>query len=403
MKTGDPELMREINRFHILDLIRRHGPIARVEICARGDLSSTTVSAITGALIEDGIVQPVPVGGIHESAARGRPRVMLQLNPSAARVVGLRVGPHGIAAAVTDFRGEVLSSLEVPVRVRRQPVTVVADLAEDAVRRVVVDAALTLRDVDSICATLPGIVEYGTGLVRASPIFAERDVLFGEALSRRLDIRTVVESDANAIALAEHWFGGCRDLGDFAVLFLEQSIGLGVMHDGRLFRGAHGLSHDIGRMVLGTDARGALVRLVDVASETAVLTAFEADPVVRDAARAGLGLRHAVERLGQTGLAAPPLVTEAGRAIGIAVANVATLFAPPRIILSGSLLGFGAPLVEAISAGFAEAVAEPLAEVTEILTDPPRGAARLGQGAAAVALCELYGSPWNTTGPVRPG
>lgn len=407
MKTGDPELMREINRFHILDLVRRHGPISRVEIASRADLSSTTVSAITGALIEDGIIEPVSVGGIHEPT-RGRPRVMLQLNPEAARVVGLWIGPHGILAAVTNFRGDVLASLELPVRVSRQSVPVVADLAEDAVRRAVVEAGLTLEKIDSVCASLPGMVEYGTGLVRVSPLFSARGITFGEALSSRLGVPTIVESDANALALAEHWFGSCRDIADFAVVSLEQTIGLGILHRGELFRGVHGLSHDIGSMVLGTRPDGGLLRLVDLASEHAVLAGFEADPMLRDATRAGLGLRHAVDRLARVeadaaeAVLARSVVERAGRAVGMAVANVVTLFAPPRIVLSGSLLRLGDRLVDAIHRGFEEAVAEPLARSTSIVIDPPRDAERLGQGAAAVALCELYGSPWNTTGPVRP-
>ena len=45
MKTADPELMRAINRFHVMDAIRRFGPIARVEISDRTELSATTVAA----------------------------------------------------------------------------------------------------------------------------------------------------------------------------------------------------------------------------------------------------------------------------------------------------------------------------------------------------------------------
>jgi len=56
MKTADPELMRAINRFHVMDAIRRFGPIARVEISDRTELSATTVSAITGALLDDGLI-----------------------------------------------------------------------------------------------------------------------------------------------------------------------------------------------------------------------------------------------------------------------------------------------------------------------------------------------------------
>ncbi|MEX0852010.1 MAG: winged helix-turn-helix transcriptional regulator, partial [Bauldia sp.] len=85
MKTADPEFMRAINRFHVMDAIRRFGPISRVEIAGRTDLSPTTVSAITAALIDDCLIMPRPIGAVRD-AARGRPRVMLELNPDAAFV-----------------------------------------------------------------------------------------------------------------------------------------------------------------------------------------------------------------------------------------------------------------------------------------------------------------------------
>ena len=58
MKTADPELMRAINRFHVMDAIRRFGPISRVEIADQTDLSATTVSAITARLLDDALIVP---------------------------------------------------------------------------------------------------------------------------------------------------------------------------------------------------------------------------------------------------------------------------------------------------------------------------------------------------------
>src|SRR5829696_5456998 len=83
MKTADPELMRAINRYHIMDAIRRLGPISRVEISAQTDLSPTTVSAITASLLEDGLIVPRQVAPTPDQV-RGRPRIMLELNPEAA-------------------------------------------------------------------------------------------------------------------------------------------------------------------------------------------------------------------------------------------------------------------------------------------------------------------------------
>ena len=44
VKIADPLLMREINKFHVLETIRHHGQISRVEISERTLLSGTTVS-----------------------------------------------------------------------------------------------------------------------------------------------------------------------------------------------------------------------------------------------------------------------------------------------------------------------------------------------------------------------
>ncbi len=245
MKTADPEFMRAINRFHVMDAIRRFGPISRVEIAERTDLSPTTVSAITAALLDDGLIIPRPVGALRD-ATRGRPRVMLELNPDAAFVVGAKLAPDQITVAVTNFRADVLQSLSLPIRIDRQPVSVIADLVEDGVRRCVADAGLTMAAVSGVCVGLPGIVERASGRCRQSPIFREADVPLGAKLSQRLGMAVTVDNDANLVTLAEHWFGHGRGLDDFLVVSIAGNLGLGIMHKGELFRGAGGLSPDLG-------------------------------------------------------------------------------------------------------------------------------------------------------------
>lgn len=402
MKTADPELMRAINRFHVLDAIRRHGSISRTEISERTDLSSTTVSAITASLLDDGLIATRAVGDLR-SAQRGRPRVMLELNPDAARVVGVKIGPQRIVYAVTDFQGDVLAELVIPVRVCRQPAEVIADLVEDGVRRCVADAALTLTAIKSVCVALPGVVEHATGVVRYSPILREQTVAFGEAMLARLGLPVLVEGDANAAAIAEHWFRKCRDLDDFLLVSIEHSLGLGVMHGGDLFRGARGISFNLGDLVLSAagDPKTGGVRLSGIASETAVLETLHAEPGFEEAMRAGVGLSLALKRQGVVSHKLGDAVASAGEALGIAIANLITLFAPPRVVLAGSTLAFGEQLLTGLRASLGWALPPWLANISEIVIDDidDTGWAR---GAAGAALRELYGAPWGTTGPARP-
>ena len=402
MKTADPDLMRAINRFHVMDAIRRHGPISRVEICERTELSPTTVSAITAALLDDQLILPRQVGAVRD-AARGRPRVMLELNRDAARVVGVKITPTCIVHVATDFQGDALAELVQPVRVDRQPADVIADLVEDGVRRCVADAGLTLDAVESVCVALPGVVEHASGFVRHSPILRDADVPFGAALFKRLGISTLVESDANAITMAEHWFRRCRDLDDFIVVSVEHSLGLGVFHGGALFRGAKGISFNLGDLVMRSSGNGAatVTRLSDLSAAPAICRPLADRPQSHEAVRLGSAMRHVRQRIeaGDNELTGTAL--RAGEALGLAIANLITLFGPPRVVLVGSTLVLGDHFLLGLRKSLDQALPKWLSEVSEIVVDDADDAA-WARGAAAAALHDLYGAPWGTTGPARP-
>jgi len=385
MKTADPELMRAINRFHVMDAIRRFGPISRVQISDLTELSAATVSAITGLLLDDALIVPRQVGAVRD-AARGRPRVMLELNPDAAHVAGVKLAPDQITVVVTNFRADVLNALSLPIRVDRQPASVTADLIEDGVRRAVADAGLSMSKVNGVCVGLPGVVERAAGRCRQSPIFRERDVPLGAWLSTRLGRPVTIDSDVNLVTLAEHWFGHGRGLDDFLVVSIEHSLGLGIMHNGELFRGANGLSPDFGDLIVHPPAGDGQNTPDRLAALVAVL---RGDQEVNGQP----GRRP--ERADEAAIYADIAV-----ALGIAIANLITLFAPPKVILAGAALSVGDALIGPLRAAVAEHTPPSLADVAEIIVHRWEDES-WARGAAAMTLRDLYGAPWNTTGPAR--
>lgn len=406
MKTADPELMRAINRFLVMDAIRRAGPIARVEICTRTQLSPTTVSAITAALLDDGLVVPQALGGLRDGGgdlARGRPRVLLALNPKAAFVVGAKLTPDHMTVATTDFCANPLASLTLPIRLSRQPASVIADLVEDGVQRCIADAGLAIEGVAGLCVGLPGRVERDTGICQSSPIFGEADVAFAAALQQRLGMQTMIESDVNLVTMAESWFGEARGMENFLVVSVEHNLGLGVMYRGELFRGANGLAPDLGALLIGaaTD-RNTPLRLDQCASEAAILSQARQvmEPgLFQTAARAGRAMATvaAVAEAGDLRLAA--ILGAAGEALGRAIANLAALFAPHMVVLAGEAINASGVLLHALRRTFLESLPPGFAPVPEI-TVHRWTEDSWARGAAALTLRDLYGAPWNTTGPV---
>jgi predicted NBD/HSP70 family sugar kinase len=406
MKTADPELMRAINRFVVMDAIRRSGTISRVEISERTELSPTTVSAITAALLEDGLIIPRQVAPAPDQV-RGRPRIMLELNPAAASVCGAKLAPNKITISVTNFQADVLGTVSIPIRVDRQPASVILDLVEDGVRSCIEAAGLQVEDINSLCLGVPGIVERASGICRYSPIFSERDLKLGLDLQGRLKVPTTVESDVNLITLAEQWFGHGRDLSDFLVVSIEHTIGLGIIHGGELFRGANGLSPDLGDLIVspnGSIGNGSRPgRLSGIASTTAILSV--AADLARGTPQEKLlrgtrGIEHAVSlaQAGNGGISR--LFEEAGRALGIAIANLITLFAPPKVILAGAALQAGDLLLKPLRDAVEAATPETISGVTEIVVHESSDDT-WARGAAALTLRDLYGASWGTTGPAK--
>ena len=107
---------------------------------------------------------------------------MLSLNPEAARVVGAKIASNRLVFVVTNFQGDVLASLTLPVRVDRLAIEVIADLLEDGIRRCVFDAGLALAEIKTVALSLPGIVEHGSGRVRSSAVLRDSDVSLTETM-----------------------------------------------------------------------------------------------------------------------------------------------------------------------------------------------------------------------------
>jgi glucokinase len=77
-----------------------------------------------------------------------------------------------------------------------------------------------------------------------------------DLLEARLRIPVIIEHDANAAALGERWRGAARDLESFAFIALGTGIGVGIIVNGQLHRGAHHAAGELGDLVVGREFLG---------------------------------------------------------------------------------------------------------------------------------------------------
>ena len=344
-RTGDGEFVRELNRFHVLDRIRRFEPISRTEIVEQSGLSRGTVSAIVADLVEEELVREAAADA-RETASRGRPRILLRMNPNAAFVVGVKISMHQLSITVTNLRADSLAALILPIRSKRLGAEAVAAVLEDGVRAAVAKAGLQLSDIRGVGVGLPGFIDAGAGIAHWSPILGAEQVPFARMMQQRLGPPVVIQNDANLVAMAERWFGHGQDVDDFVVVTLEAGVGMGLYLGGELRPGVHGLGSEFGHTKVtvgeGQTCRcgqsGCLEAYVGVHAilrEAARHIELPAEPDELEIDRQ----MHKVAELARAGSAGlRGVFDEAGAVLGLGIANLINLLDPAKVIIAGAAI-----------------------------------------------------------------
>ncbi len=162
--------------------------------------------------------------------------------------VGLDIGGTKTAALVVDATGRALSLIQRPTDVS-QPDQLVAGIVatvDDALGQ----AGVGRADVAAIGVGVPGQVNRDSGTVKlAVNLNLHEPFPLAEGLATALGAPVTLENDVRAAAWgAFHWAGATRPLTSLAYLSIGTGISAGLILDGRLYRGAHGMAGEIGHI-----------------------------------------------------------------------------------------------------------------------------------------------------------
>ena len=330
------------SRRQILDAIRKAGRIARIDLARLQGISQATVTTVTADLIRAGLVTEVRRDEEGSQQRRGRPRVDLQLCSTAHVVAGLKIGDRSISCVLVDFEGKVIAEKTRAIRQSTYPVEEMIGQIAQALDAICAEVDLARGDLTAIGLGIAGVVDAERGFVHWSPFFEERNIDLGRMLSKELEQCVYIDNDANLVAVAEQYLGCGQDISNFIVVTIENGVGMGIVINGQVYRGARGCGAEFGHTKVQLD--GALCRC----GQRGCLEAYVADyALLREASTLSLesgGTCSRVETLLSAARAgeamAQSIVNRSSRMFAMGLANVINLFDPQLIILSGERMQF---------------------------------------------------------------
>jgi glucokinase len=268
--------------------------------------------------------------------------------------VGIDLGGTQLRVAVADDRGRLETVVRRPTEAARGRQHVI-DRIVTAVADALKEDSTPVRRVRALGIGLPGPVDPGAGLV-ISPVNLPgfRNVLLNRILTRATGIPSFLHHDAHLAALGEHRRGAARGASEVIYVTVSTGIGAGLVLGGELYAGAHGIAGEVGHIVVQPGGplcicgnRGCLEA---IASGTGIARAArESAPGTPGSPLHGLEHPHAedVARAARAGdELATAILETAGTYLGLAIGTLINLFNPQLIVLGGSVLKSGAPLLQ---------------------------------------------------------
>ncbi|WP_051259345.1 ROK family transcriptional regulator [Schaalia suimastitidis] len=311
----------------ILSLVDSEAATTRATLARTLHLAPSTISLRVLELLDSGHLEEV---GDSDSTGGRRAR-LLRLRSDSAYFIGAELGTGHARYALLDARGTVVEIRHHDIDLPAGPVPSLNAIAQHC-RGLLDDHNAA---ASGICLALPAPVSPATGLLDSASRMPGWDGFpISQHLSENLGVPVVIENDADMMALGEHI--AHPHLRHTLTVKAGSGLGVGIVIDGQVHRGATGAAGDIshvrrasyGNMPCACGNKGCLATIV---AGAALLERWQ-----RESGNDG-DLEQMMRAARNGEVHATNILREAGEHLGDALCAVASFFNPEALFLAGLL------------------------------------------------------------------
>lgn len=320
---------------HVLDLIRRTpGGMTRADVLEHTGLARSTVTARLATLQAAGLIDQ---GGT-SSAVRGRPPSHFHFRDDNGALLLADSGATSVRVALTDLSGTIQHEIDVRLDITIGPEAWLGRV-QQTFDRLMLEAGCDAAFIRGIALALPGPIDFASATVIRPPIMIGWDGYpIRSWFARTFDCPVIVDNDANAMTLGEYRTVH-PDRSSMVMVKVGTGIGAGIIAGGAIYRGEAGAAGDIGHIQINPPGSSDLPRCR--CGNLGCVEAYAGGwAMVRDLQDAGRDIGSVSELVALIGSGDPEaraMTHEAGRTLGIALADAVSLLNPSVVVIGGKL------------------------------------------------------------------
>jgi len=372
---GSQSSLRAANEHRIVTALRIAGPLTQAELARRTSLAPSTVSGIVSILAERGIVR----AGDEPGGRKGR---LIHLDLEDRYVLGVELGNGHLSLALATLSSRVVDFVRRPLALGADAETSLG-LVESLLADMLASAGASRTDLVRGGVAVPAPLDVH-GVLSTSPLIfpSWAGIDIATLFTERFGFPFAVDNDANLGALADYLWGAGQGSHSMVFVGMNYGFGAGIVLEGTLFHGATGVSGEIGHTTVDENGdfcqcgnRGCLNTIASINRALELLAPIypEIDSTEKLLEAAAQGLPQAIR-----------VLTDMGRASGVAIANVVNLLNPEVIVIGGDLTRAGEVVTDPMIT-MATRLSMPAAAGVRLLTTP-LGERVFALGGVALAL-----------------
>ncbi|MGI6480320.1 MAG: ROK family transcriptional regulator [Sphaerochaetaceae bacterium] len=256
-------LLKEQNLKLLFDLIMTKGEISRAALTSMTGLSPTTVSSLTGELLESGLIIK---SGIDKSRAIGRKALLFRVNAKRLQIPTFAFEQFGLRYALYDLAFNELESNYFPIKEGD------SDYIKNLPKFVKESSKLLDHSRSgAVCVILPAIVDLKGHKIISTVLNIKTQSDFFESIGEIFKTRPIIVGNESAFyAYAEKEFVIGGEVENLIYVNINVGVGAGLIYQGKIFRGSFGMAGEFGHTSVDMEGpqcvcgnRGCLERLIN--------------------------------------------------------------------------------------------------------------------------------------------
>ncbi|GGZ30653.1 transcriptional regulator [Echinicola pacifica] len=234
-KEGVVEIKNYLNKIKIIKNLYTNGSNTASEICNEVGISLPTVNSLLTDLIQGG--QLIKQGRAESQG--GRKPDLYRLGSDSFYVLSLDISKFSIRAAIYDSSNKAVTetgTFKITLNNEKSTFDKISDFMETYMQ----ESGVANDKIIAIGMSMPGLVDSVNGINHTYLKFGKKTLV--ENFEGRFDKKVFIENDARAMTLAEFKFSQDQKYNNVLGIFVGWGIGLGIIIDGKLYRGGAGFA-----------------------------------------------------------------------------------------------------------------------------------------------------------------